>query len=84
MKKTAADLKKNEKAKIVGFCAKSSTMVDRFREIGFAEGDVIEILHKGLFGGTPLNVRLHGTSIAIRPAQAQMINVVPIAPKAAE
>lgn len=75
---TLANLKKNTKAEILGFTSSEGTVEVRLREIGFAEGDVVEILHKGLFGGSPLNVRLHGTSIAIRPAEANMILVAPV------
>ena len=50
----------------------------RLREIGFAEGDRVEIVHRGLFGGSPLAIRLDGiASIAIRPREAALINVQP-------
>ena len=53
------------------------TVKTRLREIGFAEGDLVEILHIGAFGRSPLNVKLHGTSIAMRPNEAKMIRVIP-------
>lgn len=74
-KTTLADLTKAVRAKIIGFSADSAHLETRFREIGFAEGDIVEIIHVGLFGKSPLNVKLHGTSIAMRPRQAAMINV---------
>lgn len=70
-----ADIGKNVRAKITGFRANSPRVEIRLREIGFAEGDIVEIVHVGLFGGSPLNVRLHGTSIAIRPKEAAMIQI---------
>jgi ferrous iron transport protein A len=76
---TLADLTKAVRAKIVGFSTDSAHLETRFREIGFAEGDIVEIIHVGLFGKSPLNVKLHGTSIAMRPLQAAMINVEIIA-----
>ena len=78
-KTTLADLTKAVRAKIVGFSTDTAHLETRFREIGFAEGDIVEIIHVGLFGKSPLNVKLHGTSIAMRPRQAAMINVEVIA-----
>lgn len=74
-KTTLADLSKAVRAKIVGFSTDSAHLETRFREIGFAEGDIVEIIHIGLFGKSPLNVKLHGTAIAMRPLQASMIDV---------
>ncbi len=63
---------------ISGFSHPDADLVLRLREIGFAEGDKVEIVHKGLFGGSPLAVRLDGiTSIAIRPQEAAAILVTP-------
>lgn len=70
-----ADIGRHIQAKITGFSADTSHTEIRLREIGFAEGDIVEILHVGVFGGSPLNVRLHGTSIAMRPKEAAMIRV---------
>lgn len=73
---TLAKLAKNQSARIIGFSAPSEHVETRFREIGFAEGDIVKILHIGvLFIKSPINVQLHGTSIAMRPSEAAMINV---------
>ncbi len=73
---TLADLALQTRARISGFNAKTSAIETRLREIGFAEGDVVEILHVGLFGKSPLNIRLHDcASIAMRPSEAAMILV---------
>ena len=45
----------------------------RLREIGFAEGDVVEALHFGLFGANPMSVRLNGALIALRREDAKAI-----------
>ncbi|NNC36741.1 MAG: ferrous iron transport protein A [Acidimicrobiales bacterium] len=74
-KTTLAALPKSVRARIIGFSADTEDQETRFREIGFAEGDIIEILHVGVFGKSPINVKLHGTSIAMRPRQAAMINI---------
>ena len=70
-------LEKNRPARICGFNGAAEHEQIRLREIGFAEGDLVEILHVGLFGRSPLNVKLHGTAIAMRPNEAKMIRVIP-------
>ena len=70
-------LDKNRPARICGFSEEEDCDQTRLREIGFAEGDLVEILHVGLFGRSPLNVKLHGTAIAMRPDEAKMIRVIP-------
>ena len=74
--KTIADLPLHVRAHITGFCAHNPHDETRLREIGFAEGDYVEIVNVGLFGRSPLNIRLHGcTSIAMRPREAAMVLV---------
>jgi len=71
-----AALPLRKSARITGFNAESHEGETRLREIGFAEGDIVEIVHVGLFGRSPLNIRLHGsTSIAMRPSEAAKILV---------
>ncbi len=73
---TLADLALHTRARISGFNAKTDAVETRLREIGFAEGDIVEILHVGLFGRSPLNIRLHDcASVAMRPSEAAMILV---------
>ncbi len=72
------DLKKRITGVIEGFDTDDEHMEVRFREIGFAEGDEVEVLHTGLFGHSPLNIRLHGTMIALRRKEARMIRVRPV------
>lgn len=71
------DLVKNRPARICGFTGEDEHDQTRLREIGFAEGDLVEILHVGIFGRSPLNVKLHGTTIAMRPNIAKTIRVIP-------
>ncbi len=77
METTLFALAKNRPARICGFAGDMGHGQTRLREIGFAEGDLVEILHIGAFGRSPLNVKLHGTSIAMRPNEAKMIRVIP-------
>ncbi|MBL4871564.1 MAG: ferrous iron transport protein A [Robiginitomaculum sp.] len=77
IKTTLFMLEKNRPARICGFIGGGDHDQTRLREIGFAEGDLVEILHIGAFGRSPLNIKLHGTSIAMRPNEARMIQVIP-------
>jgi len=70
-------LEKHRPARICGFSDEEGCDQTRLREIGFAEGDLVEIMHVGLFGRSPLNIKLHGTAIAMRPREAKMIHVIP-------
>ncbi len=70
-------LEKNRPARICGFIGGEGHAHTQLREIGFAEGDLVEIIHIGLFGRSPLNIKLHGTAIAMRPSDAKMIRVIP-------
>lgn len=47
----------------------------RLRELGFAEGVPVEILHEGAFGGDPIAVRIDNTTIAMRRREAMVILV---------
>ncbi len=49
----------------------------KLREIGFSEGDEVELLSRGPFGGQPLAVRLNRTIIALRGAEAQAVRLEP-------
>ena len=72
---TLLDLKPGQSARIASFNAENPDLETRLREIGFAEGDDVEIRHVGLFGGNPMSVRLNGTHIALRRAEAAAIVV---------
>jgi len=71
-----SELPLHARARVTGFKAKTRDIETRLREIGFAEGDIVEITHIGLFGRSPLSIRLHDcTSIAMRPTEAENILV---------
>ncbi len=69
-------LSNHQRAVISGFLAAQSGLIEKLREIGFAEGDEVEILHRGLIGGSPLSVRLNRCIIALRKTEASQIQVV--------
>lgn len=72
-------LKKGVPARITGFSDLDAELVVKLREIGFAEEDEVELLARGLIGGTPLSVRLNRTVIALRRLEAALIEVEPVA-----
>jgi ferrous iron transport protein A len=61
--------------RVVGFDDRAPELVAKLREIGFAEGDEVELLAKGWLGGAPLSVRLNRTVIALRKSEAGLIRI---------
>ena len=74
---TLAGLKKGDRAQIAGISADDAALALKLREMGFSEGDNVELVTMGPFGGQPLAVRLNRTLIAMRFAEAAAIAVVP-------
>lgn len=72
---TINNLTKGQSARITGFAATETDLTTRLREIGFAEGDLVKILHLGLFGKNPMSVLLNGSTIALRRQTARAILV---------
>ena len=72
---TLRDLKPGQKAQVLSFDSANSELETRLREIGFAEGDRVELRHVGLFGRNPISIKLNGTLIAMRKAEAEAVNI---------
>jgi len=68
-------LTKGRVGRVAGFRVDDEGMVVKLREIGFAEGDEVELLGRGWLGGAPLSVRLNRTVIALRKGEAAMVQV---------
>jgi len=68
-------LPKGTSGKLYAFDTIDPQMVDRLREMGFAEGLLIELLHQSPFGGDPIAVRVGSMTIALRRQQANLIKV---------
>ncbi|MCB1511379.1 MAG: ferrous iron transport protein A [Hyphomicrobiaceae bacterium] len=49
----------------------------RLLELGFVEGEPVEVLHEGAFGRDPIAVRVHGMTIALRRRDAMAVMVRP-------
>lgn len=70
-------LGKGKTARVSGFGMGDEKLVAKLREIGFAEGDEVELLARGWLGGAPLSFRLNRTVIALRKGEAAMVLVEP-------
>lgn len=68
-------LEKGQIARIIGFASGRDDLVAKLREIGFAESDEVELMHRGPFGARPLCFRLNRTMIALRAEEAGMVQV---------
>ena len=68
-------LAKGRVGRVSGFGPGDETLVAKLREIGFAEGDEVELLAKGWLGGAPLSIRLNRTMIALRKGEAALVLV---------
>jgi len=61
--------------RVTGFDPRDANLVAKLREIGFAEGDEVELLGRGWLGGQPLSIRLNRTVIALRKGEAALVKV---------
>ena len=72
---TLNQLKRNIEARVTGFQTADHELETRLREIGFAEGDQVELMHVGLFGRNPMSVKLNGALIALRKNEAAAVTI---------
>lgn len=72
---TIRDLQRRQIAHVSGFNSGDPALETRLREIGFAEGDRVELMHWGLFGRNPITVKLNGTLIAMRKTEAAAVEI---------
>lgn len=70
-----ADLAEGEQARVVAIAASSPELEAKLREIGFCEGDEVQLLTRGPLGGQPLAVRLNRRIIAMRNNEAAAVLV---------
>ena len=68
-------LKTGVRGRIFGFDACEPSLVAKLREIGFAEGDEVELMGRGWLGGAPLSIRLNRTLIGLRKNEASLVRV---------
>ena len=67
------DLAEGEVGRIGSFAAEAPDLEAKLREIGFCEGDEVQLLTRGPLGGQPLAVRLNRRIIALRSAEARAV-----------
>ncbi len=69
-----AGLSNGRVARVAGFAEGTADLEARLREVGFAEGDEVEVLHQAPLGDA-LSVRLNRTMIALRREEADAVLV---------
>jgi ferrous iron transport protein A len=65
-------------ARVTSFDAGSAQLEAKLREVGFAEGDEVEMLAQGPFRKRTIAVRLNRSIVALRGLEAAMIQVEPL------
>ena len=75
-----SELKTNQKAKIIQVhhvtkSAEQDTIATRLDSLGFVNGEIVEIITKGLFGSEPLLVKIGFSRFALRRAEADRIEI---------
>ena len=71
------ELKPGHIARVRGVDAAAAELEAKLREVGFSEGDEVEMLGHGPFGGRTMAVRLNRTIIALRGPEAALVEVEP-------
>jgi ferrous iron transport protein A len=71
------ELRPRQRARVRTIGAGTDGLGTKLREIGFSEGDEVEMVGAGPFGGRTLAVRLNRTLIALRTDEATHIEVDP-------
>jgi Fe2+ transport system protein FeoA len=69
------DLAEGAPARVSAINASAPDLEAKLREIGFCEGDEVELLTRGPLGGQPLAVRLNRRIIALRSEEARAVLV---------
>ena len=71
---TLQTLRKGQKGRVRGIVTADEDLAVKLREIGFSEGDEVEMITSGPFG-EPLAVRLNRTLVALRAAEAAAVEI---------
>lgn len=69
------DLPEGAGARVVAIDAALPELTAKLREIGFCEGDEVQLLTRGPLGGQPLAIRLNRRIIAMRSSEARAVLV---------
>jgi ferrous iron transport protein A len=68
-------LAKGERARVAAIETPHADLEVKLREVGFSEGDEVELLSRGPLGGQPLAVRLNRTIVALRASEAAAVRL---------
>ena len=71
---TLQTLRKGQKGRVRGIVTTDEDLAVKLREIGFSEGDEVEMITSGPFG-QPLAVRLNRTLVALRAGEAAAVEI---------
>lgn len=69
------ELQPNQKARVCAISSGGEDLEAKLREVGFSEGDEVEMIGYGPMGGRTLAVRVNRTLIALRAAEAALVEV---------
>lgn len=72
-----SDLPRGTVARVSAIARDAGDLEAKLREVGFSEGDEVEMLANGPFGGRTLAVRLNRSIIALRVPEAALVQVEP-------
>lgn len=75
-----SELETNQKARIIQVHhqvnnAEADSIATRLESLGFVNGETIEIVTKGLFGGEPLLIKIGFSRFALRRTEADRIEI---------
>ncbi|HHS50788.1 MAG TPA: ferrous iron transport protein A [candidate division Zixibacteria bacterium] len=65
-----------EFAQVIDVCGQGPIRA-RLMDMGFSRGTTVEVIRKAPMGG-PIEVRVKGTLVSLRPQEAMMVEVAPI------
>lgn len=71
-----SSLPRHKTAIISGIRTPNTDLHDGLTEQGLVEGTSVEILQRGMIGGTPLAVRVGRSVLALRRSEADAVEVV--------
>lgn len=70
---TLNDLQIGKTGRIIGISPQAGEFDEKLREVGFCEGDSVELITRGPFGGQPLAIRLNRKIFALRSEEANAV-----------
>jgi ferrous iron transport protein A len=71
------ELRRGMQGRVVSIDAGDNTgLARRLMDLGFLEGEIAEVLHEAPFGGDPFAIKIRGSLIALRRAEANAVTVL--------